>query len=40
VIWTVSVVGSAIEALGLNPGAEVRMIIKSRSCRVLRDKTS
>jgi molybdate transport system ATP-binding protein len=34
--WMVGVVKSAIESLDLIEGAEVRMIIKSRSCRVLR----
>jgi molybdate transport system ATP-binding protein len=35
--WVVSVVASAVAAMDLNPGREVRMIIKSRSCLVLRD---
>ena len=33
VAWIVSVVGSAVEALALQPGVEVRIIIKARSCR-------
>jgi len=33
--WIVSVVGSAVAALALQPGAEVRMIVKARCCRVL-----
>lgn len=33
--WVVSLVEPAVAALGLNPGAEVQMIIKARSCRVL-----
>jgi molybdate transport system ATP-binding protein len=36
VVWVVGVVGSAVEGLGLIEGTEVRMIVKSRSCRVLR----
>jgi molybdate transport system ATP-binding protein len=36
VVWMVGVVGTTIEALGLIEGAEVRMIVKSRSCRVFR----
>lgn len=32
--WIVSVVGSAVEALGLQPGAGVHMIVKARSCHV------
>jgi len=35
VAWIVSVVGSAVAALALQPGAEVRIIIKARSCREL-----
>ncbi len=35
VAWVVGVVASASEALGLIAGAEVRMIIKARSCHVL-----
>jgi molybdate transport system ATP-binding protein len=38
VVWMVGVVDSTIEALGLIEGAEVRMIVKSRSCRVFRDE--
>jgi molybdate transport system ATP-binding protein len=37
VSWSVGLIPSAIEALGLIEGEEVRMIIKARSCRVLRD---
>ena len=32
--WVVSVVEPAVAALGLRPGAEVRLVIKARSCRV------
>lgn len=32
--WIVSVVGPAVEALGLVPGSAVQMIIKARACRV------
>jgi molybdate transport system ATP-binding protein len=32
--WVVSVVEPAVAALALQPGAEVRLIIKARSCRV------
>jgi molybdate transport system ATP-binding protein len=32
--WVVSVVGPAVDALGLRPGAAVQMIIKARSCHV------
>jgi len=32
--WAVSVTGAAVGALGLAPGAGVRLIIKARSCRV------
>jgi molybdate transport system ATP-binding protein len=32
--WIVSVVGPAVAALGLQPGAAVNMIIKARSCHV------
>lgn len=35
--WIASLVGSAVAALELQPGAEVRMIIKARSCRVAAD---
>jgi molybdate transport system ATP-binding protein len=37
VAWVVGVISTAVEALGLIEGAEVRMIIKARSCRVLLD---
>jgi len=37
VVWAVAVISSAVEALGLIEGEEVRMIIKARACRVLRD---
>jgi molybdate transport system ATP-binding protein len=40
VIWVVGVVGSTVGSLGLIEGAEVRMIVKSRSCRILRDEPS
>ena len=33
-IWMVSVVGPAVTALGLETGAEVRMIVKARSCHI------
>jgi len=33
--WIVSVVGSAVAALGLSPGAETSLVIKARSVRVL-----
>ncbi len=33
--WVVSVVTSAVASLGLDPGVEVNLIIKARSCRVL-----
>jgi molybdate transport system ATP-binding protein len=36
-IWLVSVVASAVAALGLAPGVEVRMIVKARSCHLLGD---
>ena len=35
VAWIVSVVASAVAALGLHPGGEVHLIIKARSCRSL-----
>jgi molybdate transport system ATP-binding protein len=35
VAWLVSVVPSAVAALGLHPGDEVHLIIKARSCRCL-----
>jgi molybdate transport system ATP-binding protein len=35
VLWTVSVVGSTVETLSLQTGAEVFLIIKARSCQVL-----
>jgi molybdate transport system ATP-binding protein len=34
ITWIVSVVARAVAALELQPGADVRMIIKARSCRV------
>ena len=37
VTWAVALISTAVAALGLIEGAEVRMIIKARSCRVLRD---
>jgi molybdate transport system ATP-binding protein len=37
IAWVVGVISTAVEALGLIEGEEVRMIIKARSCRVLRD---
>jgi len=37
VAWVVGVVASAVDGLGLIGGVEVRMIIKARSCHVLRD---
>ena len=37
VSWVVGVVPAAVESLGLIGGSEVRMIVKSRSCRVLLD---
>ena len=37
VSWAVGVISAAIEPLGLIEGAELRMIIKSRSCQVLED---
>ena len=36
-VWMVGVISSAIEAVGLIAGAEVRMIVKARSCRVHRE---
>jgi molybdate transport system ATP-binding protein len=33
-LWVVSVVEPAVAALGLEPGAEVWLVIKARSCRV------
>jgi len=33
--WIVSVVGSAVGALGLSPGAEATLVVKARSFRVL-----
>ena len=33
-VWVVSVVAPAVAALGLHAGAEVRLIIKARSCSV------
>lgn len=33
-LWVVSVVEPAVAALGLRPGADVRLVIKARSCRV------
>jgi molybdate transport system ATP-binding protein len=40
VVWTVGVVSAAVESLGLIEGSEVRMIVKSRSCQILRDESS
>jgi molybdate transport system ATP-binding protein len=37
VSWIVSVVAPAVSALTLAPGADVRLIVKARSCRVLDD---
>ncbi len=37
VVWVVGVVAAAVESLGLIEGAEVRMIVKARSCRALPD---
>ena len=37
VTWAVSLISTAVEALGLIEGGEVRMIIKARSCRILRE---
>ncbi len=37
VTWAVALISTAVEALGLIEGEEVRMIIKARSCRVLRE---
>ena len=39
VAWIASVVAPAVAALGLSAGAEVRMIIKARSCHVLDAET-
>ncbi len=36
-VWVVGVISSAIEAVGLIAGAEVRMIVKARSCRIHRE---
>lgn len=33
-VWVVSVVSPALQALGLESGADVRMIVKARSCHV------
>ncbi len=38
VTWAVGVISTAVESLGLIEGEEVRMIIKARSCRVLRER--
>ncbi len=38
VVWVVGVLVGAVGSLGLIAGSEVRMIIKSRSCRVVRDE--
>ena len=35
VVWVSGVVASTIDALGLIEGAEVRMIVKARSCQIL-----
>lgn len=35
VAWIVSLVEPAVEALGLEPGAEVHLVLKARSCHVL-----
>jgi molybdate transport system ATP-binding protein len=40
VVWVVGVVSETVEALGLIEGSEVRMIVKARSCQILRDETS
>jgi molybdate transport system ATP-binding protein len=37
VTWVVALISTAVEALGLIEGDEVRMIIKARSCRLLRE---
>ena len=37
VAWIVSVVGSAVEALGLAAGADVVLILKARSCHILEE---
>ncbi len=34
-LWIVSVVRSAVSALGLEPGAPIHLIVKARSCHVL-----
>jgi molybdate transport system ATP-binding protein len=36
--WIASVVGPAVDALGLQPGAAVSMIVKARSCHVRPDE--
>ena len=38
VTWAVALISTAVAALGLIEGSEVRMIVKARSCRVLRDR--
>jgi molybdate transport system ATP-binding protein len=40
VVWVVGVVSEAVGALGLMEGSEVRMIVKARSCQILRDEPS
>jgi molybdate transport system ATP-binding protein len=36
--WIVSLVSPAVEQLGLVPGASVHLVVKARSCHVLRDE--
>lgn len=38
VTWIASVVAPAVQALGLEPGVDVHMIIKARSCHILDDE--
>ena len=40
VSWVVGVVLAAVDSLGLIAGAEVRMIVKARSCQVLLEESS
>jgi molybdate transport system ATP-binding protein len=35
IVWIASVVTHAVASLGLQPGANVHMIIKARSCHIL-----
>ncbi len=39
-VWGIGVVKSAVDSLGLIEGTEVRMIIKSRSCRVIDEEST